>query len=145
MELGEPPLFPSITLPEPPNLPRPILDIPRADIPSYTPLVVPPSDLKPPPGVKPSAKKEPPKQKPQLPVVQPPQIQLPEVQTLDVPGTDLEVPVPSGEILVTAATTAFVSVAATLSATALFKYLVTLMKPVFKQAWSKITAKKVSS
>jgi len=64
---------------------------------------------------------------------------------LDVPGTDIEVPVPSGEILVTAATTAFVSVAATLSATALFKYLVTLMKPVFKQAWSKITTKKVSS
>jgi len=144
MELGEPPLFPSITLPEPPNLPRPVLDIPRADIPSYTPLVVPPSDLKPPPGVKPSAKKEPTKQKPQ-PVVQPPQIQLPEVQTIDIPGTDLEVPVPSGEILVTAATTAFVSVAATLSATALFKYLVTLMKPVFKQVWSKITTKKVSS
>mgnify|MGYP003133719699 CR=1 FL=1 len=144
MELGEPPLFPSITLPEPPNLPRPVLDIPRADIPSYTPLVVPPSDLKPPPGVKPSAKKEPTKQKPQ-PVVQPPQIQLPEVQTIDIPGTDIEVPVPSGEILVTAATTAFVSVAATLSATALFKYLVTLMKPVFKQVWSKITTKKVSS
>tara|TARA_R100001463_G_scaffold5_3_gene11 strand:+ start:330 stop:764 length:435 start_codon:yes stop_codon:yes gene_type:complete len=144
MELGEPPLFPSITLPEPPNLPRPVLDIPRADIPSYTPLVVPPSDLKPPPGVKPSAKKEPTKQKPQ-PVVQPPQIQLPEVQTIDIPGTDIEVPVPSGEILVTAATTAFVSVAATLSATALFKYLVTLMKPVFKVIWSKITTKKVSS
>jgi hypothetical protein len=64
---------------------------------------------------------------------------------LDVPGTDIEVPVPSGEILVTAATTAFVSVAATLSATALFKYLVTLLKPVFKQAWSKMDPTYVAS
>ena len=144
MEWGEPPLLPSVTLPEPPKLPGPVLDIPQADIPSYTPLVVPPSDLRPPPGVKPSGQPSAPP-KPQIPVVQPPQIQPPEVRTLDVPGTDIEVPVPSSEILVTAATTAFVSVAATLSATALFKYLVTLMKPVFKQAWSKITKKKVSS
>lgn len=144
MDWGEPPLLPSITLPEPPNLPGPVLDIPEADIPSYTPLVVPPSDLRPPPGVKPNRQPGTPP-KPQIPVVQPPPIQPPEVRTLDVPGTDIEVPVPSGEILVTAATTAFVSVAATLSATALFKYLVTLLKPVFKQAWSKITTKKVSS
>ena len=143
MEWEEPPQLPFVTLPEPPNLPNPVLDIPRADIPSYKPLVVPPSDLRPPPGVKPKASSQP-TAKPQIPVVQPPPIQLPEVQTLDVPGTDIEVPVPSGEILVTAATTAFVSVAATLSATALFKYLVTLMKPVFKQAWSKITTKKGS-
>lgn len=144
MDWGEPPVLPSVVLPEPPNLPKPILDTPRADLPSYRPLVVPPSDLRPPPGVKPKGQ---PRAQPrqQIPVVQPPQIQPPEVQTLDVPGTDIEVPVPSGEILVTAATTAFVSVAATLSATALFKYLVTLMKPVFKQAWSKITKKKVSS
>ena len=144
MEWAEPPLFPSVTLPEPLNLPDAVLDMPQADIPSYTPLVVPPSDLRPPPGVKPSRENAAPS-KPKTPVVKPPQIQLPEVQTLDVPGTEIEVPVPSGEILVTAATTAFVSVAATLSATALFKYLVTLMKPVFKQAWSKITKKKVSS
>ena len=142
MEWGEPPVLPSVVLPEPPNLPRPILDIPRADLPSYKPLVVPPSDLRPPPGIKSDPKDEPPKSK--VPVVTPPPIQLPEVQTFEVPGTDIEVPVPSGEILVTAATTAVVSVAATLSATALFKYLVTLLKPVFKQAWSKITTKKGS-
>ena len=144
MDLGEPPVFPSIKLPEPLKLPGPVLDIPKADIPSYTPLVVPPSDLRPPPGVKPNAKSSAPP-KTQLPVVQPPQIQPPEVRTLDIPGTDIELPVPSGEILVTAATTAVVSVAATLSATAIFKHLVTLLKPVFKQAWSKITTKKVSS
>ena len=138
MEWGEPPVLPSVVLPEPPNLPRPILDIPRADLPSYKPLVVPPSDLRPPPGIKSDSKDEPPKSK--VPVAPPPAF-----PTFQVPGTDIEVPVPSGEILVTAATTAVVSVAATLSATALFKYLVTLFKPVFKQAWSKITTKKVSS
>jgi hypothetical protein len=38
-----------------------------------------------------------------------------------------------------------VSVAATLTATSLFKWLVTVMKPVFKTAWTKITKKKDSS
>ena len=146
MDLGEPPLLPSLTLPEPVQLPPPILEVPRADIPSYKPLVLPPSDLRPPPGVKPKASSKQTTQKPpQIPIAPPPQITVPEVQTLDVPGTDIEVPVPSGEILVTAATTAFVSVAATLSATALFKHLVSLFKPIFKQAWNKIIKKTESS
>ena len=139
MNLGEPPLFPSITLPEPLQLPPPILDIPRADIPSYTPLVVPPSDLRPPPGIKPNAEDNPPKAAPKSPQLPP--IQPPEVQTFEVPGTDIEVPVPSGEILVTAATTAFVSVVATLMATSLFKHLVSLFKPIIKQAWNKMRKK----
>ena len=143
MDLGEPPVFPSIRLPEPPNLPRPVLEVPRADIPSYVPLVVPPSDLRPPPGIEPEQKDEPPKQiLPPAPPIPIPQIpQPPEVTTVDIPGTDLEVPVPRGEILVSAATTAFVSVAATLTATSLFKHCVSLFKPVFKQAWNKITKK----
>ena len=143
MDLGEPPVFPSIRLPEPLQLPVPVLEVPRADLPSYKPLVVPPSDLRPPPGIEPEQKDEPPKQTlPPTPPIPIPQIpQPPEVNTIDIPGTDLEVPVPSGEILVTAATTAFVSVAATLTATSLFKHCVSLFKPVFKQAWNKITKK----
>jgi hypothetical protein len=142
MDLGEPPVFPSIKLPEPPNLPRPVLEVPRADIPSYVPLVVPPSDLRPPPGIESEQKDEPPKQiLPPAPPIPIPQIPQFEVTTVDIPGTDIEVPVPSGEILVTAATTAFVSVAATLTATSLFKHCVSLFKPVFKQAWTKITKK----
>jgi hypothetical protein len=141
MDLGEPPVFPSIRLPEPLQLPVPVLEVPRADLPSYTPLVVPPSDLRPPPGIEPEAKDEPPKQTPPTPPLPPIPIpqQPPEVNTIDIPGTDIEVPVPSGEILVTAATTAFVSVAATLTATSLFKHCVSLFKPVFKQLWNKIT------
>ena len=143
MDLGEPPVFPSITLPEPLQLPVPVLEVPRADLPSYTPLVVPPSDLRPPPGIEPEAKDEPPEETKPVPFTPPlPQIpQIPEVQTFEVPGTDVELPVPSGEVLVTAATTAFVSVAATLTATSLFKHLVSLFKPVFKQTWNKITKK----
>ena len=139
MNLGEPPLFPSIRLPEALQLPAPILDIPRADIPSYKPLVVPPSDLRPPPGIKPDAKDNPPKAVPKSPQLPP--IQPPEVQTLGIPGTDIEVPVPSTAIVVTAATTAFVSVAATLIATSLFKHLVSLFKPILKQAWNKMKKK----
>ena len=152
MNLGEPPLFPSITLPEPLQLPVPILEVPRADIPYYKPLVVPPSDLRPPPGIKPDVKDEPPKAepKPQIPVVQPPAfipppVKPPEVQTLGIPGTDIEIPVPSTEIVVTAASTAVVSVGATLIATSLFKHLVSLFKPILKQAWNKMTKKGGSS
>ena len=62
-----------------------------------------------------------------------------------VPLIDKEVPVPSQEILVTAVSTATVSVAATLTATAVFKRLVSLLKPIIKTAWTKITKKKDSS
>ena len=50
-------------------------------------------------------------------------------------------PVPENEILVTAGTTAVVSVAATLTATAAFKWVVTAMKPILKTAWKKISPK----
>ena len=135
MDLGEPPVFPSLRLPEPVVLPRPVLEVPRADIPSYKPLVVPPSDLRAPPGVKGTTESDKPKPKPPTPPV----------PTIRVPYTEVDVPVPDGVVLTTAATTAVVSVAATLTATSMFKWLVTVMKPVFKQAWTRITKKASSS
>ena len=141
MDLGEPPVLPSLRLPEPVVLPRPVLDVPRADLPSYKPLVVPPSDLRPPPGVKGTTQSDKEQQKPPTPPIPQP----PEVPTVRVPYTEMDVPVPDGIVLTTAATTAVVSVAATLTATSLFKWLVTVMKPVFKTAWTKITKKKDSS
>ena len=137
MDLGEPPALPSIRLPEPLLLPRPVLDVPRADLPSYKPLVVPPSDLRAPPGVKGTTQSD------KKPVVQTPQ--LPKVPTVRVPYTELDVPVPDGVVLTTAATTAVVSVAATLTATSVFKWCVTAMKPIIKAAWTKITKRKGSS
>ena len=143
MDLGEPPVLPSLRLPEPLVLPRPVLDVPRADLPSYKPLVVPPSDLRPPPGVKGTTQSDKPKPKLKPPPVKPPDIPIPkDTREVDIPFTDITMPLPSNEILVTAGTTATVSVAATLTATAVFKWTVTAMKPILKQAWTKITKKK---
>ena len=148
MEWVEPPKLPSLSLPNAPNLPIPILEVPRADVPSYRPLVVPPNTLRPPPGIEginsdPESEEEEDSNtntstttKPNIP---------PEAQIIQVPFTDIEVPMPTTTIMTTAATTAFISVAATLAATSLFKYLVMLMKPIFKQAWNKMTKKAGSS
>jgi len=140
MDLGAPPVLPVLRLPEPPLLPRPVLEVPRATLPTYKPLVVPPNDLRPPPGVKgttPSEQKktEKPKPKPPPPPKPPP---IPsQVRYVDVPGTDFTVPLPSNEILATATTTATVSVAATLTATAVFKKTVSVLKPIIKKLLTK--------
>ena len=140
---NDPPKLPHLILPEPLTLPRPVLEVPRADLPSYKPLVVPPSDLRAPPGVKGTTQSDKEKPKPK-----PAPVKLPDIpqdtRQVDIPFTDVTMPLPSNEILVTAGTTATVSVAATLTATAVFKWTVTVMKPILKQAWTKIT-KRVSS
>ena len=130
---SDPPLLPSLTLPAAPELPQAVLEVPRAQLPSYKPLVVPPSDLRPPPGIKGENQDKAPDKTKSLP---------PEAQIVEIPFTDIEVPMPTTTIMTTAATTAFISVAATLTATSLFKYIVMVLKPVFKQTWSKLTKKK---
>ena len=102
------------------------IPLPTADIPFYIPLVVPPSDLEAPEGVEAEAKDEPEQG----------------LRKVDIPFTDFKIPVPENEILVTAGTTAVVSVAATLTATAAFKWAVTAMKPILKTAWKKISRSK---
>ena len=103
------------------------IPLPTADVPSYTPLVVPPSDLQAEEEPEGSASKEP---------------ESPGMRKVDIPFTDQQMPVPETEILVTATTTAVVSVAATLTATAAFKYVVTAMKPIIKTTWKKISQSK---
>ena len=103
------------------------IPLPTADIPFYIPLVVPPSDLEAPEGVEAEAKDEP---------------EQTGIRKVDIPFTDFKMPVPENEILVTAGTTAVVSVAATLTATAAFKWAVTAMKPILKTAWKKISRSK---
>ena len=140
MEWADPPPLPSLSLPEAPNLPIPILEVPRADVPSYKPLVVPPNTLQPPPGIEgtnsdPAPEESnttPPKSSPVPPAIPP------EAQIIEIPFTDIEVPMPTTTIMTTAATTATISVAATLTATSIFKWLVTIMKPILKQAWNKL-------
>ena len=151
-DLGEPPVFPSITLPAAPQLPRPVLEVPRAELPSYKPLVVPPSQLKSPAEIRGDPIEGEQVQPEKPPVPPPPQIPIPPppppqegVRYVDVPGLDVTVPLPSNEILVTAVSTATVSVAATLTATAVFKRCVSIFKPIIKQLWTRVTKKKTSS
>jgi hypothetical protein len=145
MEWEAIPVFPYLELPEAPGLPGPILDVPRADLPSYKPLVVPPSALRPPPGIKgidSNSYDEAPKDtKPVASPIKP--YVPPEAQIIGIPFTDIEVPMPTTTIMTTAATTAFISVAATLIGQSLFKYLVSLFKPIIKQLWSKLKKKKL--
>ena len=151
MEWSEPPVFPSLLLPEAPVMPDPVLEVPRAQIPSYKPLVVPPNTLRPPPGIEGiNTDEEQPKEDTAKPAAKTPpsipKINLPpEAQIVEIPFTDIEVPLPTTTIMTTAATTAFISVAATLTATSLFKYLVMVMKPIFKTTWNKITKRKQDS
>ena len=50
-----------------------------------------------------------------------------------IPGTNIDVPVPSPTVLTAAATTAVVSVGAGMIATVAFKRLVDIMKPILQR------------
>ena len=116
--------IPTIVIPPIQKIETISIPLPTADVPSYIPMVVPPSDLKAPEGVEAEAKDEP---------------EAPGIRKVDIPFTDFKMPVPENEILVTAGTTAVVSVAATLTATAAFKWAVTALKPILKTAWKKVS------
>ena len=118
--------FPSLNIPQVEEYETISIPLPHADIPFYAPLVVPPSDLEAPEGVEAEASDEP----------------ETGIRKVDVPFTDFKMPVPENEILVTAGTTAVVSVAATLTATAAFKWAVTALKPILKTTWTKLSQKK---
>tara|TARA_B100000427_G_scaffold43143_1_gene31613 strand:- start:6256 stop:6762 length:507 start_codon:yes stop_codon:yes gene_type:complete len=137
----EPVELPFYQLPEALSLPRVTLEVPTGELPSYRPLVVPPSDLRAPPGVEASgeAEKNTEKEEPK----QQPEVSLPkEITSFTIPFTDYELPVPKQEILVAAGTTASVSVVATLTATAVFKRCVQALKPVITQLVKRIQKKR---
>ena len=119
--------IPTIVIPPIQKIETISIPLPTADVPSYIPMVVPPSDLKAPEGVEAEATDEP---------------EATGIRQVDIPFTDFQMPVPENEILVTAGTTAVVSVAATLTATAAFKWAVTALKPILKTAWKKISQSK---
>jgi hypothetical protein len=118
--------LPTLNLPNPNKLETVEIPLPTGNVPSYVPLVVPPSDLREPEGTEPEATEEAPTG----------------IRQIDIPFTDFKMPLPENEILITASTTAVVSVAATLTATAAFKWVVTAMKPILKTAWKKISRSK---
>ena len=117
--------IPTIVLPPVENIETISIPLPTGNVPFYKPLVVPPSDLREPEGVQAEASEE---------------VDT-GIRNVNIPIIDFDVPLPENEILITASTTAVVSVAATLTATAAFKWVVTAMKPILKTAWKKISPK----
>ena len=126
-ELGPSIKLPPQILPQAPPLPRPILDAPSADLPTFKPMLVPSGALRGPTGKEEEEEDNEPA--------------AAEVQRVNVPFTDITIPVPQEEIMVTAATTAFISVAATLTATSLFKQCVKVFKPIIMQLAKRIQKK----
>ena len=91
------------------NLPKelPIMEIefkpPTARIPSYTPMVIPPSDLEAPEGVQGEAKEE-----------------APSAPSVQLPVIDIQMPLPTAEVVATATYAAVAAVATTTLATPFF-------------------------
>ena len=119
--------LPTIIIPPVENIETISIPLPTADVPSYPIMVVPPNNLRPPDGVKSESKET-----------------DTGMRKLDIPILDFKIPVPENAILITAGSTAVVSVAATLTATAIFKWCVTAMKPIIKKAIVWITRTKES-
>ena len=89
--------IPQIVLPDPIPLKTISIPLPTADVPSYIPMVVPPSDLREPEGTKPAKKNT------EQPPPQP---------TLNFPPLP-PIPIPSNEVLITTSIAAVTAVAAT--------------------------------
>lgn len=157
--MGEPPIIPYAKLPQAIELPpRMTLPLPSAPIPSYQPLVLPSaaqirkaraeqSEAQTQEGQE--TRQAQPPQLPSPPVQIPPVIvdipaQVQEIAEITLPGTEVSVPVPSAEVVTTAAVTAGVaalaSVGATMAAGPMFQRLVKVLKPVMKTALKKIAA-----
>ncbi len=129
------PLKPAINLPGPiiPDsipLPRPILDLPKADLPTFKPMLVPAKALIAPPGTT-TEEEDKEAAKPQSS----------DLKKITIPWTDYQMTVPREEILGAASVSAVVSVATTLLATSALKYATKFVKPVVKQILTKIYKK----
>ena len=101
---------PTIVLPDTVQIKTVEIPLPTADVPYYTPMVVPPSDLRDQEAKPVKTEEKPPK---------PP--------TLKIPFVPQPVPAPSPEVIVTAVTTAVTAVAAT-----------TLTQPIIEKIRTKV-------
>ena len=106
---------------------------PSARIPSFQPIVVPPSDLERPEGTKAEEKET---------------TEQPPAPKLEIPVLDIQMPLPTAEVMVTAVTAALGAVATTTLAQPLFeqiKKFVTKQLNKRIEAWKKKRKEKVSS
>ena len=125
------------------------IPLPTADVPFYTPMVIPPSNLQAEESIEIETDTsidnyevdgEATEGKSDKPTTKP--TDQPGMRTVNLFSTNIDIPLPETEILITATTTAVASVAAALSATAVFNWVVKIMKPVIKTTWKKIRGKK---
>ena len=110
--------IPSADLPKALDIPQMYFKPPSARIPSYKPMVIPPSDLEAPPETKPEETTE-----------------QPEPPSLKIPVLDIQMPIPETAVVVTAVTTAVVAVATTSITQSLFE---PIKKKVQKQLQARV-------
>ena len=149
--MTEPPILPYIKLPKPVQLPpRMVLLEPTAHPPQYRPVILPSAkqirqkladqraseedkSLAQPKDTNPTLNPT---------LVQPKPAQSQEITTITIPGTDIDVPVPRGEIVSTAVITAGASsvaaVAGTLLAGRLFQWLQKVLKPIITKVLKRL-------
>lgn len=139
--MGEPPLLPSVRLPEPVALPpRMELLAPSFYVPQYKPVILPSAKQMKEAQIRAQEKEE--AQQRKTNKSQPEVKGLPETTTINVPFIDTPLPVPKPEILSTAVFTAgaasVASVAGTLAAGAVLKRLTKVLKPAMTTVLKKI-------
>jgi hypothetical protein len=121
IDLGEAIQLPTLALPPTQLYQTPSLDQPVADIPSYKPLVVPPSDLR-----KPKETKSKTTEKTEQP---------PPTPKIDIPYFNFEVPLPTTEVVMAATYAAVSAVAVTTFAQPFFN---TIKKKLQKSIQGKV-------
>ena len=144
-------LPPNIQFPPIPPLPKPALDLPRIEVPSYAPVVLPYSGETNIPKqtsaseeqkTAPENQKSQPAAPPPVAAITPPVTPQEPQEIEPTPSLKPELnnpPQPKETTSITlAATTSVISVVATLSATATFKHLVTVFKPIITQVLKRI-------
>jgi len=89
--------IPTIVLPNPKKIETISIPLPTADVPSYVPLVVPPSDLREPEGTQPETTET---------TEQP-------APSINIPMINIDVPLPTSEVIVAASYAAVSAVAVT--------------------------------
>ena len=125
--------IPRPDLPKSLYIPQMYLKQPTADVPAFRPIVIPPSDLERPAGTKAEEKDT---------------AEVAPAPKLEIPIIDIQMPLPTAEVMVTAVTAALGAVATTTLAQPLFeqiKKFVTKQLNKRIEAWKKKRKEKVSS
>ena len=125
--------IPSANTPKALDIPEMYFKPPSARVPSFRPIVIPPADLERPEGTQKAEEKT---------------TEQPESPSLQIPIIDIQMPLPTAEVMVTAVTAALGAVATTTLAQPLFeqiKKFVTKQLNKRIEAWKKKRKEKVSS